>query len=185
MPIATVLPERLTRKLYRVTRFLQFSARGRGEVPSAAERVLPQLLTTDTIGLRSSEIGKKRGSPHPHRRRARTEARGQMRARMAQGRAIWLGDLDRTLSERVQTSPVWRERENLLRSVPSIGPTTALSMAALVASRHNPIIAAFYQRLCTAGKPKTVALTACMHRLLTILNAIVRQGTPWSIQTAP
>jgi transposase len=146
-----------------------------------------------------------------------------------------LANLDRTLSQRVQASPVWREREQLLRSVPGIGPTTALTllaelpelgqldrkaiaalvgvaplscesgtwrgrriiwggrarvrtalyMATLVASRHNPLIAAFYQRLCTAGKPKKVALTACMHKLLTILNAIVRQGTPWFVQPAP
>ena len=59
---------------------------------------------------------------------------------------------------------------------------TALYMATLVTSRHNPIIAAFYTRLCAAGKPKKVALTACMHKLLTILNAIVRQGSPWSVQ---
>jgi transposase len=146
-----------------------------------------------------------------------------------------LADLDHTLSERVQASPVWREREQLLRSVPGIGPTTALTllaelpelgrldrkaiaalvgvaplscesgtwrgrrivwggrarvrtalyMAALVASRYNPTIATFYQRLCTAGKPKKVALTACMHKLLIILNAIVRQGIPWSVQIAP
>jgi transposase len=57
-------------------------------------------------------------------------------------------------------------------------------MATLVASRHNPTIAAFYRRWCAAGKPKKVALTACMHKLLTILNAIVRQATPWSVQTA-
>jgi transposase len=146
-----------------------------------------------------------------------------------------LTDLDQTLRDEVQASPVWREQENLLRSVPGIGPTTALTlladlpelgrldrkaiaalvgvaplscesgtwrgrrivwggrarvrtalyMAALVASRHNPLIAAFYRRLCAAGKPKKVALTACMHKLLTILNAIVRQSTPWSVQTAP
>ena len=146
-----------------------------------------------------------------------------------------LTDLDHTLSERVQASPVWRERENLLRSVPGIGPTTALTllaelpelgqldrkaiaalvgvaplscesgtwrgrriiwggrsrvrtalyMATLVASRHNPTIATFYTRLCAAGKPKKVALTACMHKLLAILNAMVRQGSRWSVQTAP
>ena len=146
-----------------------------------------------------------------------------------------LTDLDHTLHDQVQASPVWREQENLLRSVPGIGPTTALTllaelpelgrldrkaiaalvgvaplscesgtwrgrrivwggrarvrtalyMAALVATRYNPLIAAFYTRLCAAGKPKKVALTACMHKLLTILNAIVRQGTPWSVQTAP
>jgi transposase len=55
-----------------------------------------------------------------------------------------------------------------------------LFMAALVASRHNPVIKAFYQRLLAAGKPKKVALVACMRKLLTILNAMVRSGTPWN-----
>jgi transposase len=54
-----------------------------------------------------------------------------------------------------------------------------LFMAALVASRHNPVIKAFYQRLLAAGKPKKVALVACMRKLLTILNAMVRTGKPW------
>ena len=58
----------------------------------------------------------------------------------------------------------------------------ALYMAALVASQHNPILRRFYQRLLEAGKPKKVALTAVMRKLLTILNAIVRDQTPW--QTA-
>jgi transposase len=55
-----------------------------------------------------------------------------------------------------------------------------LYMAALVASRRNPVIRAFYQRLRAAGKPAKVALTACMRKLLTILNAIARSGTPWT-----
>lgn len=54
-----------------------------------------------------------------------------------------------------------------------------LFMAALVASRHNPVIKAFYQRLLAAGKPKKVALVACMRKLLTILNAMVKSGQPW------
>lgn len=56
----------------------------------------------------------------------------------------------------------------------------ALYMAALVAARRNPVIRAFYERLVEAGKPKKVALTACMHKLLTILNAMIRHRTPWS-----
>jgi transposase len=56
---------------------------------------------------------------------------------------------------------------------------TALYMATLVATRHNPVLRAFYQRLCAAGKPKKVALTACMRKLLTILNAMLRHRTPW------
>ena len=55
----------------------------------------------------------------------------------------------------------------------------ALYMAALVASRHNPVIRAFYERLCAAGKPKKVALVACMRKLLTILNAMIRTKSPW------
>jgi transposase len=55
----------------------------------------------------------------------------------------------------------------------------ALYMAALVATRYNPVIRAFYARLCAAGKPKKVALTACMRKLLTILNALLAHHTPW------
>jgi len=56
---------------------------------------------------------------------------------------------------------------------------TALYMAALAAIRHNPVIKSFYQHLLSGGKPKKVALTACMRKLLTILNAMVRHQTPW------
>jgi len=55
----------------------------------------------------------------------------------------------------------------------------ALYMAALVATKCNPVIHGFYQRLRAAGKPAKVALTACMRKLLTILNAIARSGMPW------
>lgn len=58
-----------------------------------------------------------------------------------------------------------------------------LYMAALVAARRNPVIRAFYERLRSAGKPAKVALTACMRKLLVILNAIARSGTAW--QPAP
>jgi transposase len=58
----------------------------------------------------------------------------------------------------------------------------ALYMATLVATRHNPVIKAFYQRLLAAGKVKKVALTACMHKLLTILNAMVKHNRPWDPQ---
>lgn len=142
-----------------------------------------------------------------------------------------LADLDGQLHDAVQASPAWREREDLLRSVPGIGPATAytlladlpelgtldrkaiaalvgvaplaadsgtlrgrrpiwggrarvrsaLYLATLVATRHNPVIRAFYSKLCAAGKPKKVALVACMHKLLLILNAILRQGSPWSV----
>lgn len=55
----------------------------------------------------------------------------------------------------------------------------ALYMAALSASRFDPTLKAFYQHLLAAGKPKKVALTACMHKLLTIINAVIKSGKPW------
>lgn len=142
-----------------------------------------------------------------------------------------LEGVDRDLDRTIQQSPIWRAREDLLRSVPGVGPVvsrtligelpelgtlnrkqiaalvgvaplardsgtlrgrrivwggrapvrSALYMSALVASRHNPVIRAFYLRLRAAGKPRKVALTACARKLLTILNAMVRDETPWCI----
>ena len=54
-------------------------------------------------------------------------------------------------------------------------------MTALVATRRNPVIRAIYQRLCQAGKAKKVAWTACMRKLRTILNAMLKSGTPWRV----
>jgi transposase len=55
----------------------------------------------------------------------------------------------------------------------------ALYMAALSASRFDPVIKAFYEHLLAVGKPKKLALTACMHKLLTIINAVIKSGKPW------
>ncbi len=60
----------------------------------------------------------------------------------------------------------------------------ALYMAALVGSRHNPILKAFYQRLVASGKPKKVALVACMRKLLVILNAMVKHNQEWHYEPA-
>ena len=59
---------------------------------------------------------------------------------------------------------------------------TVLSMGTLVATRSNPQSKAFYERLLAAGKGKKVALTACMHTLLTMLNAMLKHRTPWQPQ---
>src|SRR5882672_11649181 len=56
---------------------------------------------------------------------------------------------------------------------------TVLSMSTLVARRDNPQIQAFYERLLAAGKVKKVALTACMHKFLTLLHAVLTHRTPW------
>jgi transposase len=133
------------------------------------------------------------------------------------------------LDSQIRNSPSWREKDDLLKSVPGVGKVvsttllielpelgqlnrrkiaalvgvaplnrdsgtmrgkrivwggraklrTVLYMAALVGVRHNPVITSFYERLLKAGKAKKVALVACMRKLLTILNAMIRSNTVW------
>ncbi len=59
-----------------------------------------------------------------------------------------------------------------------------LYMAALVATKRNAVVQEFYQRLVAAGKPKKLALVACMRKLLTILNTMVRTRTRWNPEAA-
>lgn len=70
---------------------------------------------------------------------------------------------------------VWGGRRNI---------RTMLFVGALVASRFNPVIKSLYQRLCAAGKPKKVALVACMRKLLTVVNSMLRTKTPWNPKPA-
>lgn len=74
----------------------------------------------------------------------------------------------------------WRGQRRIQGGRPAV--RRALYMAALVASRHNPVIRDFYQRLLHAGKPAKVALTACMRKLLIILNAMLKNRTHWNQQ---
>ncbi len=140
-----------------------------------------------------------------------------------------LDNLDGDIDRAVKDSPVWREKEDLLASVPGVGKTiartllaelpelggldrrkiaalaglapwtrqsgqwkgksfigggradvrAALFMGAMVAARHNPALKAFRDKLVAAGKPKMVALIAVARKLLTILNAILRDKKPW------
>jgi transposase len=76
-----------------------------------------------------------------------------------------------------QDSGLYRGRRRVWGGRASV--RSALYMAALVAARFNPVIKAFYDRLVAAGKPKKVALTACMRKILTILNAMVKHRTHW------
>lgn len=96
-----------------------------------------------------------------------------------------LGTLDRkAIAALVGVAPMNRDsgtmRGKRMISGGRASVRTALYMGTLVATRHNPVIRTFYQRLVAAGKPKKVALTACMRKLLIILNAMVRQQTPWT-----
>jgi transposase len=141
---------------------------------------------------------------------------------------------DTDLGEMIKASPVWRERDALLQSVPGVGPVLSrtlladlpelgrlsrreiaklvgvaplsrdsgtmrgrrfvqggratvravLYMATLVATQRNAVIRTFYLRLIAAGKPKKLALVACMRKLLTILNVMVRTAQSWSSHAA-
>lgn len=153
-------------------------------------------------------------------------------ARLLEALEKELASVDTDIDDAVRGSPVWREKEDLLRFVPGVGPAisrtligempelgrldrkeiaalaglapftrqsgqwrgksfigggrtsvrTALFMGAMVAKKHDPLLKAFFDRLVAAGKPKMVALIAVARKLLTILNAILRDQKPW--QTA-
>jgi transposase len=140
-----------------------------------------------------------------------------------------LADVDARIAEIIQRDNAMKQRQELLRSTPGVGPATAgvliaelpelgrlnrqqiaklvglapinrdsglmrgkrttgggrvtvrnaLYMAALVGTRRNPVIGAFYRRLLDNGKSKMVALVACMRKLLLILNTIIRTNQPW------
>ena len=104
--------------------------------------------------------------------------------------------LDDDLTTRIRQSPVWQDQVDLLQSVPGVGPVlsrtlvaqlselgtlTRRQIAALVgvAPRCNPVIRHTYQQLCARGKKRKVALVACMRKLLTILNAMLKHRTSW------
>ena len=140
-----------------------------------------------------------------------------------------LNDLEEGLRQTLRRSPVWREKDNLLRTVPGVGEQVSLTLLAclpelgaldrrqiaalvglapfnrdsgtlrgkravwggrsrvrgvlymgtLTATRWNPVIRDFYQKLLAAGKPKKVALVACMRKLLVILNAMLKHRASW------
>ncbi len=97
-----------------------------------------------------------------------------------------LGRLDRRQIAALAGLAPWTRQSGKWKGKSFIGGgrasvRTALFMAALVASRHNPVLRTFYERLIAAGKPKLVAITATARKLLTILNAMVRTNTPWSL----
>lgn len=151
----------------------------------------------------------------------------------------WLEDriaeLDQQIKALLQTSPSWQVKDQILQSVPGIGPVASFSMladlpelgtlnrqqisklvgvaplnrdsgqhrgtrhiyggraglrrvlymAALTASRHNAVLKEFYQRLRANHKPFKVAITACMRKLLSIINVMIRDNTTWKIKDEP
>jgi transposase len=225
-------------------------------------RATGQLAKSDTLDARVLALFAQRIQPPAHplpdavaqelaallaRRRHLVEMRtaeGNRRSGLAprlrpalDAHVVWLSqqiaELDGELDRALRASPVWREKEALLRSIPGIGPVVArtllgelpelgrldrwqvaalagvapltqdsgrhrgkrrvwggraavraaLYMAAVTATRCNPTIRALYRRLHEqVGKPAKVALVACMRKLLTMANAILRDGLPWSTE---
>lgn len=97
-----------------------------------------------------------------------------------------LGELSgREISALVGVAPINRDSGTLRGKRTTFGGRPqvrkVLFMAAMVASRYNPVIKAFYERLVMAGKPKKLALTACMRKLLTILNAMAKARKPFNV----
>lgn len=191
-------------------------------LPDAATQALADLVTRrrQIIAMIVAE-GQREKRASPRARKSIVRLLKTLRAE--------LSDLDAEIDETVRGSPLWREKEDLLASVPGVGPVTVrtmlaelpelgsldrrkiaalvglapftrqsgkwrgksfigggrasvravLFMAAMTAMRHNPVLRAFHHRLRAAGKPKMVALIAVARKLLTILNAILRDKTKW------
>jgi transposase len=200
------------------------------EATSLEPRPLPDEATRHLADLvaRRRQIVDMIGAERQRDKRAAPRLKKSI-ARLLKALEKELSSVDTDIDEAVRGSPAWREKEDLLASVPGIGQTiartliaelpelgsldrreiaalaglapftrqsgrwrgksfiaggrpsvrTALFMGAMVAMRHNPVLKAFFDRLVTAGKPKMVALIAVARRLLTILNAILRDQRPW------
>jgi transposase len=191
-------------------------------LPDEATRLLADLLA------RRRQIVEMIGAERQREKRATLRLKKSI-ARLIQALQKELTCVDTDIDDAVRGSPAWREKEDLLASVPGIGTTiartliaelpelgaldrkkiaalaglapftrqsgqwrgrsfigggrtsvrTALFMGAMTARRHNPILKTFFDRLVAAGKPKMVALIAVARKLLTILNAVVRDQKPW------
>jgi transposase len=192
-------------------------------LPDEATRLLADLIA------RRRQIVEMIGAERQREKRMSVPRLSQSIARVVKTLEKELSDLDIDINDAVRGSPAWRDKEDLLVSVPGIGETiartlmaelpelgrlgrreiaalaglapftrqsgqwrgksfigggrtvvrTVLFMGAMVAKRHNPDLKLFFDRLVAAGKPKMVALIAVARKLLTILNAIIRDNRPW------
>jgi transposase len=195
-------------------------------LPDEETRRLAELVT------RRRQIIEMVGAERQREKRATLKGVCKSIGRIVKALEKELEEIDLDIGTAVRASPAWRETEDLLQSVPGVGPIisrtllaelpelgrldrkeiaalaglapftrqsgqwrgksfisggrtavrTALFMGAMVAKRFNPVLKVFFDRLVAAGKPKMVALIAVARKLLTILNAIVRDQKPW--QTA-
>ena len=195
-------------------------------LPNAQAQALAELVTRrrQLVEMLTAELNRQQ------------QARQRLVQTRLQRHVTWLraaiAELEEDITRLIRSSPVWREKENVLTSAPGIGDVTAhaliaelpelgrlsrrriaslaglapfiresgrwkgrrmirggrahvrraLYMATVVAIRYNPPIGDFYRRLIGAGRPKKLALIAAMRKLLTVLNAMLRDSRKW--QTA-
>jgi transposase len=197
-------------------------------LPDETTRLFAELLS------RRAQIVQMIGAERQRQKRLTGRRQQNSIARLLLALQKELSSLEGDIDEAVRGSPAWREKEDLLASVPGIGPViartliaempelglldrrqiaalaglapwtrqsgqwkgksrigggravvrTALSMGALVAGRHNPVLKAFRDKLVAAGKPHKLAAIAVARKLRPILNAIIRDRTPWNPQIA-
>ena len=205
------------------------------EATRPAVRVLPDEATqllADLVARRRQIVEMMAAEGQRERRADRRLKKSIARLRKALEKE--LAELDAEIDDHVRGSPVWAEKEDLLASVPGVGPVIArtliaempelgtldrrqiaalaglapwtrqsgqwkgksfigggrksvrslLFLGALTAARHNPALKAFRDKLVAAGKPKMVAAIAVARKLLTILNAILRDKKPWRAEIA-
>lgn len=207
-----------------IARFLEATKPEPRALPDAAVRLLADLVA------RRRQIVRMIASERQREKHLAPNRIKRSIARLIAALEKELAEIDGMIDEQVRGTPAWRANEDLMRSVPGVGPVvartllgelpelgrldrhaiaalaglapwtrqsgtwkgksftgggrtavrTALFIAALVASRHNPVLKAFRDRLVAAGKPKMVALIAVARKLLTILNAIIREQKPWA-----
>lgn len=203
----------------------RFAATARPQPKPAPDETLQALADLVT---RRRQIVAMIGAEKQREKRAPARLRKSI-ARLLKALQKELSEVEDDIDETMRGSPLWREKEDLMTSVPGIGQTIARSLmadlpelgsldrreiaalaglaphtrqsgqwkgqsfisggraeprsclfiAAMVAARHNPVLKVFYQRLIAAGKPKKLALIAVARKLLTILNAIIRDKKPW------
>jgi len=200
-----------------------------------ATDIEPRPLPDEQTRLLADLVGRRRqiiemiGAERQREQRLSAPRLRKSIARLTKALEKELASLDTDIDEAVRGSPAWRAKEELLASVPGVGPViartliaelpelgqlggkeiaalaglapftrqsgkwrgksfigggrpavrAAIFMGAMVAKKHNPVLKAFFDRLVAAGKPKMVALIAVARKLLTILNAIVRDNRPW------
>jgi transposase len=237
LPVAAVNPRQIRAFARSVGQLAKTDALDAAVIAMFAERIRPELrpLPDEQTRILSELVARRRQLVEmmtaERNRRARLSKKSLVKA-LDRHLAMLQKDLsaiEEEIDTTVRGTPIWHEREELMTSVPGVGPTlartiladvpeigtldrkqiaaligvaplnwdsgayrgrritwggrakvrTALYMAALVASHHNPVLKSFYQRLLRAGKAKKLALVAVMRKLLTILNAIVRDQTPW------